>query len=70
MECLLLYLCMVTVPYIMVRVERMSDYRGVRLARFHCNNKGVIGMLWEATSNDIHNCLCCSPLVNCIHRQG
>ena len=36
MECLLLYLCMVTVPYIMVGVERMSDYRGVRLARFHC----------------------------------
>ena len=36
MECLLLYLCMVTVPHIMVGLERMSDYRGVGLARFHC----------------------------------
>ena len=34
MECLLSYLCMVTVPHIMVGLERMSDYRGVRLARF------------------------------------
>ena len=36
MKCLLPYLCMVTVPHIMVRLERMLDYRGVRLARFHC----------------------------------
>ena len=36
MEYLLPYLCMVTVPHIMVRLERMSDYRGVGLARFHC----------------------------------
>ena len=36
MECLLPYLCMVTVPHIMVGLERMLDYRGVRLARFHC----------------------------------
>ena len=36
MECLLPYLCMVTVPHIMVRLERMLDYRGVGLARFHC----------------------------------
>ena len=35
MECLLPYLCIVTVPHIMVGLERMSDYRGVRLARFH-----------------------------------
>ena len=28
---------MVTVPHIMVGLERMLDYRGVRLARFHCN---------------------------------
>ena len=35
MECLLPYLCMVTVPHIMVRLERMLDYRGVGLARFH-----------------------------------
>ena len=36
MECLLPYLCMVTVPHIMVGLERMLDYRGVGLARFHC----------------------------------
>ena len=36
MERLLPYLCMVTVPYIMVELERMLDYRGVRLERFHC----------------------------------
>ena len=37
MECLLQYLSMMTVPYIMVRLERMLDYRGVRLERFHFN---------------------------------
>ena len=37
MECLLPYLCMVTVPHIMVGLERMLDYRGVGLARFHCS---------------------------------
>ena len=36
MECLLPYLCTVTVPYIMVGLERMLDYRGFGLARFHC----------------------------------
>ena len=36
MECLLPYLCMATVPHIMIGLERMLDYRGVRLARFHC----------------------------------
>ena len=36
MECLLPYLCMVTVPHIMVGLERMLDYRGVGLGRFHC----------------------------------
>ena len=36
MECLLPYLSMVTVPHIMVGLERMLDYRGVGLARFHC----------------------------------
>ena len=43
MECLSPYLCMVTVPHIMVRLERMLDYRGVGLARFHCidNPKSV-----------------------------
>ena len=38
MECLLPYLCMVTVPHIMVGLERMLDYRGVRLGKFHCTN--------------------------------
>ena len=27
---------MVTVPHIMVGLERMLDYKGVGLARFHC----------------------------------
>ena len=36
MECLLPYLCMVTVPHIMVGLERMLDYRVVGLERFHC----------------------------------
>ena len=36
MECLLPYLCMVTVPHILVGLERMLDYRGVGLERFHC----------------------------------
>ena len=36
MECLSPYLSMVTVPGIMVRLERMLDYRGVGLERFHC----------------------------------
>ena len=35
-ECLLPYLSMVTVPRIMVGLERKLDYRGVGLARFHC----------------------------------
>ena len=38
MECLSPYLCMVTVPHIMVGLERMLDYRGVGLVRFHCNS--------------------------------
>ena len=36
MEYLSPYLCMVTVPHIMVGLERMLDYRDVGLARFHC----------------------------------
>ena len=36
MECLLPYLSMVTVSHIMVRLERMLDYRGVGLERFQC----------------------------------
>ena len=36
MESLLPYLRMLTVPHIMVGLERMLDYRGVGLERFHC----------------------------------
>ena len=36
MECLLQYLYMVIIPHIMVGLERMLDYRGVGLVRFHC----------------------------------
>ena len=39
MECLLPYLCMVTVPrIIMVGLERILDYKGVGLVRFHCTS--------------------------------
>ena len=44
MECLLPYLCMVTVPHLMVGLERMLDYRGVGLVRFHCNT--VSSLYW------------------------
>ena len=44
MECLLPYLCMVTVPHIMVGLERMLNYRGVRLVRFHCIYCTYVGM--------------------------
>ena len=42
MKCLLPYLCMVTVPHIMIGLERMLDYRGVGLVRFHCNNNIIL----------------------------
>ena len=45
MECLLSYLCMVTVPQIMVGLERMLDYRGVGLARFHCTKSTTINIM-------------------------
>ena len=35
-QCFLVQSNMVTVPHNMVRLERMLDYRGVRLQRFHC----------------------------------
>ena len=44
MEYLLPYLCMVTVPHIMVGLERMLDYREVGLARFHCTYKQYSGI--------------------------
>ena len=39
MECLLPYLWMVTVPHIMVELERMLDYKGVGLVRFRCTRR-------------------------------
>ena len=47
MECLSPYLCMVTVPHIMVGLERMLGYSGVGLERFHCTyiHGGMID--WE-----------------------
>ena len=47
MECLLPYLCMVTVPHIMVGLERMLDYRGVELERFHCTVKYNACCMWS-----------------------
>ena len=35
-ECLLPYFNMVTVPHQTFGLERISDYRGVGLERFHC----------------------------------
>ena len=52
MECLLPYLCMVTVPHIMVVLERMLDYRGVRLARFHCTYVHIF--MYVSTISYIH----------------
>ena len=36
---------MATVPHEMVRLERMLDYRGVRLQRFHCTCRQFTGNL-------------------------
>ena len=52
MECLLPYLSMVTVPHIMVGLERMLDYRGVGLVRFHCT--GILVQQWpDATGTPL-----------------
>ena len=62
MECLLPYLCMVTVPHLMVRLERMLDYRGVGLVRFHCN------MVYGARNEErdyVQICTCLAVL-NCV----
>ena len=48
MECLLPYLSMVTVPHIMVGLERMLDYRGVGLGRFHCIQMYSVDMASKA----------------------
>ena len=41
-ECLLPYFNMVTLPHEMVGLERMSNYRGVKLERFHCIQKKLL----------------------------
>ena len=41
MEGLLPHFNMVTVPHRTVGLERMSDYRGVGLARYHCIRKSL-----------------------------
>ena len=41
MECLLPYLCMETVPHIMVGLERILDYKGVGLERSHCTTNAL-----------------------------
>ena len=55
MECLLPYLSMVTVPHIMVGLERMLDYRGVVLERFHDSS-----MLLAFTYSSVSTSLCAS----------
>ena len=59
MECLLPYLCMVTVPHIMVRLERMLDYRGftvhewcdIRTSHLYCvHNEPRSGLISVHTS--------------------
>ena len=41
-ECLLPYLCMLTVLHIIIGLEIMLDYRGVGLARFYCMYVGCM----------------------------
>ena len=45
MEYLSPYLCIVTVPHIMVRLERMLNYRGDGLESFHCIAVACLGVL-------------------------
>ena len=44
---------MVTVPHIMVGLERLLDYRGVGLARFHCSSPCILFSVecWDGSSN-------------------
>ena len=42
-------LYMVSVPHKMVRLERMSDYRGAKFQRFHCSNNNTVGWVLIAT---------------------
>ena len=62
MECLLPYLSMVTVPHTTVGLERMLDYKGVGLKRFHCMWNG-----WMWSPKDIrHRNFTLYQLVNCM----
>ena len=56
-ECLLPCLCMVTVPHVMVRLERMLDYRGVRLERFHCICIKNYLLILVSRSMELHVCV-------------
>ena len=69
MECLLPYLCIVTVPHIMVGLERMLDYRGVGLVRFHCTLSYVLTTETQCckqtlVAHTVHRILC----VNVVYR--
>ena len=61
MECLLPYSGMVTVPNIMVGLERMLDYRGVGLVRFHCT---------QIASTRFQTFDCRNPIHTTTHRVG
>ena len=77
MECLLPYLCMVTVPHIMVGLERMLDYRGVGLERFHCigftiSTESNSTFLFQTKMNLAPN-YCCFHVLQVssnVHRRG
>ena len=59
MECLLPYLCMLTVPHIIFGLERMLDYRGVGLARFHCIKTTHRTILrWSLKTGGFHSEIC------------
>ena len=68
MEYLLPYLCIVVVPHIMVRLERMLDYRGVGLERFHCTcvRASTVSMHFTSTSVKEHHILCRLSLKQCV----
>ena len=55
MECLLPYISKVDVPHKMVGLERMSDYRGVGLERFHCTMHGYPCTLTHASIAIVHH---------------
>ena len=59
MECLLPYLCMVTVPHIMVGIERMLSYRRVGLVRFYCMYTTQQALIFEITNWTSQNGLNC-----------